>query len=194
MTLRHIGMHNLVDPFLGLVLVGIGLGVEGQVPSVLDVLAFVVLLAAAVALLYALVVALMALAVLLVGADELDTVSFSVVELSRFPVQAYRQPLQTLLVVVPASLSPVALPVALPDAVPAVDPPVPVPPEVPVSVAAVELVVDVSAVPVSSPHASDETHRYRKIRDDRAKLMATILLDPRRDDSYRTALAAGPRA
>jgi ABC-2 type transport system permease protein len=46
----------------------------------------------------------MCLAVLLVGADELSTVSFSVIELSRFPVQAYRQPLQTLLVVVPVAL------------------------------------------------------------------------------------------
>ncbi|MGL4178739.1 MAG: ABC-2 family transporter protein, partial [Dermatophilaceae bacterium] len=32
------------------------------------------------------------------------TVSFSLVELSRFPVQAYRQPLQTVLVVVPVAL------------------------------------------------------------------------------------------
>ncbi|MCY7399869.1 MAG: ABC-2 family transporter protein [Nocardioides sp.] len=103
-SLRHVGMHNLVDPPLGLVLVGVGLGVEGRVPSVGDVAAFLLLLVAAVALLYALVLALMALAVLLVGADELGTVSFSLVELSRFPVQAYRQPLQTLLVVVPVAL------------------------------------------------------------------------------------------
>ncbi len=40
---------------------------------------------------------------ILVGADELGTVSFSVVELSRFPVQADRQPLQTILVVVPVA-------------------------------------------------------------------------------------------
>ena len=43
----------------------------------------------------------MGLAVVLVGADDLGTVSFGVVELSRFPVQAYREPLQTLLVIVP---------------------------------------------------------------------------------------------
>lgn len=103
-SLRHVGMHNLVDPLLGLVLVGVGLGVEGRAPSWADGAAFGWLMLAAVALLYALVLALMALAVLLVGADELDTVSFSVVELSRFPVQAYRQPLQTLLVVVPVAL------------------------------------------------------------------------------------------
>ena len=42
--------------------------------------------------------------VLLVGVEDLGTVSFSVVELSRFPVQAYREPLQTLLVVVPVVL------------------------------------------------------------------------------------------
>jgi ABC-2 type transport system permease protein len=103
-SLRHVGMHNLVDPVLGLVLVGVGLFVEGRVPSVADIASFVLLFLAAVALLYALVLTLMALAVLLVGADDLDTVSFSLVELSRFPVQAYRQPLQTLLVVVPVAL------------------------------------------------------------------------------------------
>lgn len=103
-SLRRVDMHNAVDPVLGLVLVGVGLGVAGRVPTAGDLGAFVLLMLAAVALLYALVLALMALAVLLVGADELDTVSFSVVELSRFPVQAYRQPLQTLLVVVPVAL------------------------------------------------------------------------------------------
>jgi ABC-2 type transport system permease protein len=103
-SLRHIGMHNLVDPVLGLVLVGVGLSVERRMPSVAEIGAFLLLSAAAVALLYALVLTLMALSVLLVGADELDTISFSLVELSRFPVQAYRQPLQTLLVVVPVAL------------------------------------------------------------------------------------------
>ena len=103
-TLRHIGMHNLVDPVLGLVLAGVGLGLLGRVPSVGDLASFVLLFAAAVVLLYALVLALMALGVLLVGAEDLGQVSFSLVELSRFPVQAYRQPLTTLLVVVPVAL------------------------------------------------------------------------------------------
>jgi ABC-2 type transport system permease protein len=102
-SLRHVGMHNLVDPLLGLVLVGVGVGVTGTVPTAGDVAASALLFVAALALLYALVLGLMSLAVLLVGGDELGTVSFSVVELSRFPVQAYRQPLQTLLVVVPVA-------------------------------------------------------------------------------------------
>ena len=103
-SLRHVGMHNLVDPVLGLVLVAVGVGLSGRDVSVGAVAAFVLLLVAAVVLLYALVLGLMGLAVLLVGADELGTVSFSVVELSRFPVQAYGQPLQTVLVVVPVAL------------------------------------------------------------------------------------------
>ena len=49
------------------------------------------------------VLGLMCLAVLLVGAEDLGSVSFSVVELARFPVQAYRQPLQTVLLVVPVA-------------------------------------------------------------------------------------------
>lgn len=102
-SLRHVGMHNLVDPVLGIVLVVVGVVLEGHVPTVGDLAASVVLFVAAVVLLYALVLALMCLAVLLVGADELGTVSFSVVELARFPVQAYRQPLQTILVVVPVA-------------------------------------------------------------------------------------------
>ncbi len=103
-SLRHVGMHNLVDPVLGLVLVGVGVGLSGRDVSVGGVAAFVLLLAAAVVLLYALVLGLMGLAVLLVGADELGTVSFSVVELARFPVQAAGQPLPTVLVVVPVAV------------------------------------------------------------------------------------------
>lgn len=102
-SLRHVGMHNLVDPLLGLVLVVVGVVVGGTTPTVGGVTASVLLFVAALALLYALVLSLMCLAVLLVGADELGTVSFSVVELSRFPVQAYRQPLETILVAVPVA-------------------------------------------------------------------------------------------
>jgi len=38
-----------------------------------------------------------------VGAEELDQVAFGAVELSRFPVQLYRNPLQTVLTVVPVA-------------------------------------------------------------------------------------------
>ncbi|MGL5811491.1 MAG: ABC transporter permease [Nocardioides sp.] len=103
-SLRRLGLHNLVDPVLGMILVGMGVGIAGHVPTLRGMAAFVLLFASAVALLYALVLLLMATSVLLVGADELDTISFSMVELSRFPVQAYRQPLQTLLIVVPVAL------------------------------------------------------------------------------------------
>ena len=100
-SLRHVGMANLADPVLGLVLTGVGVSLAGRAPGAGDLAAFVLLMVAALALLYAMVLGLMALAVLLVGAEDLGSVSFSVVELARFPVQAYRQPLQTLLLVVP---------------------------------------------------------------------------------------------
>jgi ABC-2 type transport system permease protein len=102
-SLRHVDMHNLVDPVLGLVLVSGGVVASGRAVTVGGLGGFLLLGVAALVLLYALVLALMCLSVLLVGAEELSTVSFSVVELSRFPVQAYRQPLQTLLVVVPVA-------------------------------------------------------------------------------------------
>jgi ABC-2 type transport system permease protein len=57
--------------------------------------------ACAVLLMYALIVAMMALAVKLVAAEELGRVSFAVVELSRFPVDLYRNPVQTILTIVP---------------------------------------------------------------------------------------------
>ena len=63
----------------------LGASLSGTVPTVGGVAASLLLFAAAVALLYALVVALTALAVLLVGADELGTVSCSVVELGVTP-------------------------------------------------------------------------------------------------------------
>lgn len=103
-SLRHVDMHNLVDPVLGLVLVTVGVSLTGRGVTVGALLSFSLLILAAVVLLYALVLGLMCLAVILLGGDELSSLSFSAVELSRFPVDAYRQPLQTVLVVVPIAL------------------------------------------------------------------------------------------
>jgi ABC-2 type transport system permease protein len=103
-SLRHVSMSNLPDPVLGLGLVVVGCVLNGGGVGVLEVTSFLLLMVASCVLLYALVLSLLALSVLLVGADDLGTVSFSVVELSRFPVQAYRQPLQTILVVVPVAM------------------------------------------------------------------------------------------
>jgi ABC-2 type transport system permease protein len=103
-SLRHVGMSNLADPLLGLGLVIAGCLSYNQGVGVGAIASFVLLMVASLALLYALVLVLMALTVVLVGVEDLGTVSFSVVELSRFPVQAYREPLQTLLTVVPVIL------------------------------------------------------------------------------------------
>lgn len=100
-SLRHLAVTSLVDLPLGLGLVAIGLVVEGRTPSVGSLAAFLLCCLVAVVLLWALSVVLMALAIRLVGAEDLDVLSFSAVELSRFPVQAYRDPLRTVLTVVP---------------------------------------------------------------------------------------------
>lgn len=102
-SFRKVGMANLADPLLGLLLASVGLSRSGHRPGVADVASFLLVLIAALALLYALVLGLMCLAVLLPGADDLGHVSFAVVELARFPVQAYRQPLQAILVVIPVA-------------------------------------------------------------------------------------------
>jgi ABC-2 type transport system permease protein len=103
-SLRHVSMSNIPDPALGLGLVVTGCVLHGNGVGVVQVMSFLLLMIASCVLLYALVLTLLALSVVLVGADDLGTVSFSVVELSRFPVQAYREPLQTVLVVVPVAM------------------------------------------------------------------------------------------
>ena len=100
-SLRYLGIGNLMDPLLGLIVTGAGLALSDRGWSVGALPAFALLFAAAIALLYALTLALMALAVVLVGAEELGSVSFAVVELARFPVQLYRNPVQSVLTVLP---------------------------------------------------------------------------------------------
>ena len=102
-SFRHLGVYNVLDPFmgLGLVTVGLVLGGRGVTPASLG--AFGVTMVAAVLILYALTLASMALAVRLVSSEGIDEVSFAFVEASRFPVQLYRQPVQALLTVVPVA-------------------------------------------------------------------------------------------
>lgn len=102
-SLRHVGMSNLADPVLGLAMVTVGCVLHGRGVGPGELAAFALLMVAALVLLYALVLALMALSVRLVGVDDLGIVAFSVVELSRFPVQAYGEPLQTVLTVLPVA-------------------------------------------------------------------------------------------
>lgn len=102
-SFRQVGVYNLFDPFLGLALATVGVIGSGRRTSPADLLAFTLMLGCAALLLYALTLALMAVAVRLVSSEDLDSVSFAVVESTRFPVQLYRQPVQTVLTVVPVA-------------------------------------------------------------------------------------------
>ncbi|WP_406044078.1 ABC-2 family transporter protein [Micromonospora sp. NBC_00898] len=102
-SLRHVRINNLLDPALGLTLTLVGVVLSGRGVSVAALASFLLLLACAALLMYALSVVLMALALVMLAAEELDRVSFAFVELSRFPVQMYRDPAQTVLTVVPVA-------------------------------------------------------------------------------------------
>ncbi|GLH98099.1 ABC transporter permease [Phytohabitans aurantiacus] len=100
-SLRHLNVNTLLDPVLGLALTTTGIVLTGRGTSVAALASFAWMLACAVLLMYALTVAMMALAVKLVAAEELGQVSYAFVELSRFPVDLYRNPVQTILTIVP---------------------------------------------------------------------------------------------
>jgi ABC-2 type transport system permease protein len=102
-SFRHVGVYNLLDPVIGLGLSVVGLVLAGRGVGVGELGAFVVTVAAALLVLYALTLAAMALAIRLVSSEGIDEVTFSFVEAARFPVQLYRQPVQTLLTVIPVA-------------------------------------------------------------------------------------------
>ena len=103
-SLRHVNVGNLPDPPLGLVISAGGLAASGHALTWGVIGALALTLGSAVLLLYALMLALMALAVHLVGADELDMLSYAAVELARFPVDFYHDPVRTVLTVIPVAL------------------------------------------------------------------------------------------
>ncbi|MFB9236809.1 ABC transporter permease [Plantactinospora siamensis] len=102
-SLRQLNVGNLLDPVLGLILVGVGVGLAGHGLPIGALAAFLLLFAVALLLLYALTVLLMAFGVVFMAAEELGILSFGLVELSRFPVQLYRNPLRAVLTVVPVA-------------------------------------------------------------------------------------------
>lgn len=102
-SLRRVHIGNLLDPVLGLLIALSGLIAADHRVSPSDLASFLVLMLASVVLLYALMLTMMALAIRLVGGDELGMLSFGAVELSRFPVELYRNPVQTLLTVIPVA-------------------------------------------------------------------------------------------
>ena len=102
-SFRQLGVYNLLDPVLGISLSAIGLVSANRIPTPGSLVAFVLMLAVAAMMLYALTLVLMAAAVRLVNSEGLDNVAFVAVELSRFPVQLYRNPVQTVLTIVPVA-------------------------------------------------------------------------------------------
>lgn len=102
-SFRHLGVYNLLDPLLGLCLSAMGLVLADRVPGPDEVASFVVMIGVAVLFLYAMTMALIALSVRMVNSEELGHVGYLAVELSRFPVQLYRNPVQTVLTVVPVA-------------------------------------------------------------------------------------------
>src|SRR6266571_4619251 len=83
------GVGELADIVLGLGLAGYALVRLGRVPSLLDLVAFAVTLAAAVAVVYAIWVALMSLAFWFVAVENLSVLFDAVYEAARYPVSAY---------------------------------------------------------------------------------------------------------
>lgn len=103
-SFRYLGVYNLLDPLFGLALTATGLVAARRLPDLSDLGGFAVALSAAAALLYAITVVMMAVAVRIVDAQPLGRVAFTLVELGRFPVQMYRQPVQTVLSIIPVAV------------------------------------------------------------------------------------------
>lgn len=102
-SFRHLGVYNLLDPLLGVGLSATGLALADRIPGPGQVGSFVVMFCVAVLFLYAMTMALMALSVRLVNSDEVGHVGYLAVELGRFPVQLYRNPVQTILTYLPVA-------------------------------------------------------------------------------------------
>jgi len=88
-SFRRLDVWRFTDVVLGLTLAGYALYRLGRVPSVVQLAAFALALAAAVVVVYALWVALMSLAFWFVSVENLSVLFDAVYEGARYPVSAY---------------------------------------------------------------------------------------------------------
>ena len=103
-SLRHLYVGNLLDPVLGLGVVVAGVVASEHGVSTVDVAAFGRCAWWRCWCCTRSVVASMAVSIGLSGSEEVGQVSFGLVELARFPVDLYRNPLRTALTVIPVAL------------------------------------------------------------------------------------------
>jgi ABC-2 type transport system permease protein len=89
LSFRRLDVWRFTDVVLGLLLSGYALVRLGQVPSILEILAFLVSLASAGIVVYAIWVLLMSLAFWFVSVENLSVLFDAVYEGARYPVSAY---------------------------------------------------------------------------------------------------------
>lgn len=89
-SLRHVGVYNWGDPILGLGLVAYALWRLGYMPSLGQILLFVVLSVAAMVLLYSFNLILQTTTIWLVNVERADAIVMGLLETGRFPINFYR--------------------------------------------------------------------------------------------------------
>lgn len=89
-SFRHLVFWRLIDVLLGLGVIGYGLMVKRYIPSLFDVLIFLITIAASFVLIYALWMMLMTTSFWVIRIDDLSFIFDSFFETARFPVGMYR--------------------------------------------------------------------------------------------------------
>ena len=99
-SLRHIGVYNWGDPILGLGLVAYALWRLGHVPTVNQLLLFVVVSLAGMVLLYSFSLILQTTTFWLINVERMDALVQGLLETGRFPVNFYRGWIQAALTII----------------------------------------------------------------------------------------------
>mgnify|MGYP002477921592 FL=1 len=89
-SFRHLVFWRLIDVLLGLGVIGYGLMVKRYIPSLFDVLIFLITIAASFILIYSLWMMLMTTSFWVIRIDDLSFIFDSFFETARFPIGMYR--------------------------------------------------------------------------------------------------------
>mgnify|MGYP001770540506 CR=1 FL=1 len=89
-SFRHLVFWRLIDVLLGLGVIGYGLIVKRYIPSLFDVLIFLITIAASFVLIYSLWMMLMTTSFWVIRIDDLSFIFDSFFETARFPIGMYR--------------------------------------------------------------------------------------------------------